>query len=58
MIQPACSAALTTPQVSTVGKAITDYLPGVRIPEVTNGSAAYRAGFQNNDVIVAVRHGL
>jgi len=41
-------------QVSTVGKAETAFLPGVRIPEVVSGSAAARAGFRDGDLLLKV----
>ncbi|KAI8467700.1 MAG: intramembrane metalloprotease [Monoraphidium minutum] len=41
-------------QVSTVGKAENAYLPGVRVPEVTPGGIAARAGVQAGDVLLRV----
>lgn len=41
-------------QVGTVGKAVTEFLPGVIIPDVVPGSAAARAGFQSGDLVLTV----
>ena len=41
-------------QAETVGKAYTTYQPGIRIPEVTLGSAAERAGLKNGDLVLEI----
>ncbi|KIZ07162.1 Putative zinc metalloprotease [Monoraphidium neglectum] len=41
-------------QISTVGKAESAYLPGVRVPDVTPGGVAERAGVRAGDVLLRV----
>ena len=41
-------------QMGTVGKAIIDYYPGVKVPNVVEGTAAARAGLRSNDVVLQV----
>ncbi|GAX86370.1 hypothetical protein CEUSTIGMA_g13782.t1, partial [Chlamydomonas eustigma] len=41
-------------QVGTVGKAIIDYEPGVRLPDIVRGTAAERCGLQDNDVLMQI----
>jgi S1-C subfamily serine protease len=43
-----------TPQIGTVGKAESAYLPGVKVPEVNAGGAAERAGIRAGDVLLRV----
>ena len=42
------------PQIGTVGKAESAYLPGVRVPDVTPGGIAERAGLRGGDVLLRV----
>ena len=49
------SFALLTTQVTTVGRIVQDYQPGVVIPALKAESAAQRAGIQVGDIIRAVR---
>ena len=42
-------------QVSTIGVIQTSFLPGVRIPEVVQGSVADRAGFKPGDKVTKVQ---
>eukprot|EP00891_Asterochloris_glomerata_P009814 jgi/Astpho2/9814/Aster-03783 len=42
-------------QVSTIGVIETNFLPGVRIPEVVQGSVADRAGFKPGDKVTQVQ---
>ena len=42
------------PQVSTVGQVVPSYLPGVRVTDLMQVSAARDAGVLSGDVIVAV----
>jgi len=41
-------------QMLVVGKAEYDYMPGVKVPEVTRGGAAERAGLRAGDTLVRV----
>ncbi len=41
-------------QVSTIGKAESDYLVGVKVPEVISGGVAERAGIRAGDVLLRV----
>ncbi len=41
-------------QAGTVGKAESQLLPGVKMPEVTAESVAARAGFRSGDVVTAL----
>ena len=45
-------------QMGTVGKASIDYYPGVKVPNVVEGTAAARAGLQSNDVVLQVCMGV
>ena len=38
-----------------MGKAIIDYSPGVKIPNVIEGTAADRAGLRDGDLVLQVR---
>jgi membrane-associated protease RseP (regulator of RpoE activity) len=51
-----CAFALLTllAQMLVVGKAEYDYLPGVKVPDVTKGGAAEAAGLKAGDTIVRV----
>lgn len=49
------SFALITTQVSTVGRIVQDYQPGVMVPAMKADSAARRAGIEVGDIIRAVR---
>lgn len=44
----------TPAQVGTVGKAENAYLAGVRVPDVTAGGVAERAGIRAGDVLLRV----
>ena len=40
-----------------MGKAIIDYSPGVKIPNVIEGTAADRAGLRDGDLVLQVEVG-
>eukprot|EP00955_Chlamydomonas_euryale_P098553 365154-Chlamydomonas_euryale.AAC.9 len=52
---PPCDVHLpSTWQVGTVGKAVTEFYPGVRMPVVAEDTAAARSGLRSGDLVLTV----